>query len=176
MKNLPIPRLDENKELHDHILGYCRLKKGQSWNDPEGKHKIGCRDAANFSDIERFMDGHKAALAIHDPPYNLIAFKQANPGDFIRWCGKWIDNTNFALAENSSLYVWLGAAQADDFQPLPDFMIMMRSKPFESRSFITMRNQRGYGTSKNWMAVRQELLYYIKGKPLFNVEAEYTDI
>lgn len=39
-----------------------------------------------------------------------------------------------------------------------------------------MRNQRGYGTQKNWMAVRQELLYYTKGRPVFNVEAEYTDI
>ena len=39
-----------------------------------------------------------------------------------------------------------------------------------------MRNQRGYGTQKNWMAVRQELLYYIKGKPNFNIDAEYTDI
>jgi len=39
-----------------------------------------------------------------------------------------------------------------------------------------MRNQRGYGTLKNWMAVRQELLYYTKGNAVFNVEAEYTDI
>jgi len=39
-----------------------------------------------------------------------------------------------------------------------------------------MRNQRGYGTQKNWMAIRQELLYYVKGSPIFNVEAEYTDI
>lgn len=37
-----------------------------------------------------------------------------------------------------------------------------------------MRNQRGYGTQKNWMAVRQELLYYVKGNPDFQVE--YTDI
>ena len=55
-------------------------------------------------------------------------------------------------------------------------MIMMREMPFRSRSFITMRNQRGYGTQKNWMAVRQELLYYVKGDPVFNVDAEYTDI
>jgi site-specific DNA-methyltransferase (adenine-specific) len=39
-----------------------------------------------------------------------------------------------------------------------------------------MRNQRGYGTQKNWMAVRQELLFYTKGCPVFNVDAEYTDI
>jgi site-specific DNA-methyltransferase (adenine-specific) len=70
----------------------------------------------------------------------------------------------------------LGADQKDNFQPLPDFMLMMRDRPFRTRSFITMRNQRGYGTQKNWMAVRQELLYYIKGEPVFNIEAEYTDI
>lgn len=52
----------------------------------------------------------------------------------------------------------------------------MRSLPLTTRSFLTMRNQRGYGTQQNWMAVRQELLYYTKGKPVFNVEAEYTDI
>ena len=51
---------------------------------------------------------------------------------------------------------------------------MMRGQQFSARSFITMRNQRGYGTQKNWMAVRQELLYYVKGNPHFQVE--YTDI
>ncbi|MEK9137768.1 MAG: DNA methyltransferase, partial [Bacteroidota bacterium] len=35
---------------------------------------------------------------------------------------------------------------------------------------------RGYGTQKNWMAVRQELLYYVKGEPGFDVAAEYTEI
>jgi site-specific DNA-methyltransferase (adenine-specific) len=44
------------------------------------------------------------------------------------------------------------------------------------KNFITLRNQRGYGTQKNWMWVRQELLYYVKGNPPFGVEAEYTDI
>ncbi len=39
-----------------------------------------------------------------------------------------------------------------------------------------MRNQRGYGTQKNWMAVRQELLYYVKGEPGFNAAAECTEI
>jgi site-specific DNA-methyltransferase (adenine-specific) len=80
------------------------------------------------------------------------------------------------LAPNASLYVWLGADQNNGFQPLADFMIMMGQQPFASRSFITMGNQRGYGTPKNWMAIRQELLYYTKGNPVFNIEAEYTDI
>ncbi|MCG8572836.1 MAG: site-specific DNA-methyltransferase, partial [Spirochaetes bacterium] len=73
------------------------------------------------------------------------------------------------------LYIWIGADQNEGFQPLPEFMIMMREfKDLKSRSFVTLRNQRGYGTQKNWMSVRQELLYYTKGKPHFTVQ--YTDI
>ncbi|HIJ67817.1 MAG TPA: site-specific DNA-methyltransferase [Planctomycetes bacterium] len=176
MKNLPLPRLDENRQLHDRLLRYCRLKEGQVWDDPEAGHRVGCLDSTNPAHIKELMEGKKATLAIHDPPYNSIAFKKECIIGFIQWCERWIDNTNFALTPHSSLYVWLGADQADGFQPLPDFMIMMREKPFKTRSFITMRNQRGYGTQKNWMAVRQELLYYTKGTPVFNVDAEYTDI
>lgn len=75
------------------------------------------------------------------------------------------------------MYIWLGADQRDNYQPFPDFMVMMRDfEQWQTRSLITMRNQRGYGTQLNWMAVRQELLYYIKNRPVFNIEAEYTDI
>ncbi len=78
------------------------------------------------------------------------------------------------LSKDTSLYIWIGADQKNGFQPLPDFMIMMRGQRFSPKSFITMRNQRGYGTQKNWMAVRQELLFYVKGNPDFQVQ--YTDI
>ena len=122
------------------------------------------------------MDGERAKLAIHDPPYNLAAFEQKEVTEFIEWCRKWVSHSHYSMAPDSSLYVWLGADQNNGFQPLPDFALMMREQPFRSRSMITMRNQRGYGTQKNWMAVRQELLYYTKGNPDFWVDAEYTDI
>lgn len=176
MKNLPIPRLDKSPEVRNCLLKYSRLKEGEIWYDPLGKHRIGCLDAASQTDIEKLMDGKKGVLAIQDPPYNLVAFEERDLQDFIQWCKNWIATTDYALTTNSSLYVWLGADQRSGFQPLPDFMIMMRHTPFQPRSFITMRNQRGYGTAKNWMAVRQEVLYYIKGEPIFNVDAEYTDI
>ncbi len=95
------------------------------------------------------MGGEQARLAIHDPPYNLAAFERRSIAEFIDWRRKWISRTAGALAPDASLYVWLGADQNDGFQPLPDFMIMMRSQPFRPRSFVTMRNQRGYGTQKN---------------------------
>lgn len=176
MKNLPIPRLDNHSELHTHLLRYCRLTPGEVWIDPAGRHRVGCLDATDLGDVQRFMSGEKAVLAIQDPPYNLVAFEQKELDTYIDWCKEWVKNSDFALAANAALYVWLGADQTAGFQPLPDFMIMMRDTLFKVRSFITMRNQRGYGTQSNWMAVRQELLYYTKGAPFFNVEAEYTDI
>jgi site-specific DNA-methyltransferase (adenine-specific) len=176
VKNSPLPRLDKHPERRAHLLQYCRLKPGDIWRDPTGKHRVGCLDAASRADVYKLMDGATATLAIHDPPYNLVAFEQRELVAYIDWCHRWVENTASILAEDSSLYVWLGADQKHGFQPLPDFMLMMRQTDFQPRSFITMRKQRGYGTSKNWMAVRQELLYYVKGSPVFNVEAEYTAI
>ncbi|MHB1688781.1 MAG: DNA-methyltransferase [Ignavibacteriaceae bacterium] len=176
MQNFPLPRIDADDKLQKLLLPYCRFKKGDIWIDPEGKHKIGCIDAANSSDVEKLMEGEKASLAVHDPPYNFVAFEEREVQKFINWCVQWIKNSFDSLTENSSLYIWLGADQKNHFQPMADFILMMKNSGFHSRSFITMRNQRGYGTQKNWMSVRQELLYYAKGKPDFNVEAEYTDI
>ena len=170
------PRLDNHPEIRKALIKHCRLQNGATWNDPLGKHRVGCLDATFGPEVERLMNGEQAVLAIQDPPYNLVAFEHRPVSDYIEWCRKWVYTTARALAGNSSLYVWLGADQTDGFQPLPDFMIMMRATDFSPRSFITMRNQRGYGTLKNWMAVRQELLYYVKGRATFNVEAEYTDI
>jgi len=176
MKNNPLPRLDDNTELRERLLPFCRLQPGEIWDDPDGRHRIGCTDAADSRQIRELVADATPTLAIHDPPYNLVAFDRRSIDEFIGWCRKWIRNTTEVAASDASLYVWLGADQNDGFQPLPDFMLMMRDEPYKARSFITMRNQRGYGTQKNWMAVRQELLYYTKGSPVFNVDAEYTDI
>jgi len=176
MKNNPLPRLDNDPDLRERLLPYCRLNSGDIWDDPDGRHRIGCLDAADRDQVQQLCADANPTLAIHDPPYNLVAFDLRSITEFVEWCRKWIQNTSAVLARDASFYVWLGADQNDGFQPLPDFMVMMRDEPYRSRSFITMRNQRGYGTQKNWMAVRQELLYYTKGDPTFNVSAEYTDI
>ena len=175
MKNNPLPRLDEDSEIRRQILAVCRLKPGEIWEDPLGKHRVGCIDATSSKDVVDLADDDSVSLAIHDPPYNLVAFELRNIESFIDWARKWIETTDAVLCDNASLYVWLGADQNNHFQPLPQFMLMMSDfEGFDSRSLVTMRNQRGYGTQKNWMAVRQELLYYIKGSPVFDVQ--YTDI
>lgn len=179
-----IPRIDSNEKIREWLLPYCRLKHGEFWEDPVFGHKVGCLEATNKEDICQLMNSNRAILAIQDPPYNVIVGNRNtnNLGkislkDYIAWSRRWVRNTINILENDAHFYIWIGADQNEGFQPLPDFMIMMREfKELKARSFITMRNQRGYGTQKNWMAVRQELLYYIKGKPEFNVNAEYTDI
>ena len=176
MNNNPLPRLDASQEVHDQLLPFCRLRPGGIWEDAERGHRVACIDSTDAGQVRALVDGRRPSLAVQDPPYNLVAFQSRLVDDFVAWCREWVEITNDCLADDASLYVWLGADQNDGFQPLADFMVMMRELPFQARSFITMRNQRGYGTQKNWMAVRQELLYYSKGRPSFDVEAEYTDI
>ena len=176
MKNDPLPRLDNSPVVRNDLLPHCRLRPGEIWTDAVSGHRVGCLDAADPGFVREVMCGEQAQLAIQDPPYNFVTFQQRPVTEFVEWCREWIGHTNASLSPDSSLYIWLGADQNNGFQPLPDFMLMMREQPFCSRSFVTMRNQRGYGTRKNWMAVRQELLYYTKGHPEFNVEATYTDI
>lgn len=172
----PLPRLDKDKELRTLLLPYCRFRQGDIWLDNLNGHKIACGDSADYEFVNKVFVNDKATLAIHDPPYNFIAFQKSEPQQFVEWCRSWIETTNNILKKNSSLYIWLGADQKNGFHPLGTFIGMMNSTDFKARSFITMRNQRGFGTQRNWMSVRQELLYYVKGNPFFNVKAEYTDI
>lgn len=176
MENHPLPRLDTSPDVREQLLPHCRLRPGEIWRDAAFGHRVACLDAADDRAVQCLMAGQRAQLAVHDPPYNLAAFQRRSVAEFVEWCRQWVQVTDAVLDSSASFYVWLGADQNNGFQPLPDFMLMMRSQPFTPRSFITMRNQRGYGTQKNWMAVRQELLYYVKGTPMFNVDAEYTDI
>lgn len=184
MLSEPFGRLDADSEIRERLLPLCRLKKGEVWEDRVSGHRVGALDATDERDVARLFGSEKATLAVQDPPYNVIVGNAATDGlfkmnlnEYLKFSKAWVENTLKILAKDASLYAWIGADQKEGFQPLPDFMILMRNYPeLASRSFITMRNQRGYGTQKNWMAVRQECLYYVKGNPPFNVEAEYTDI
>jgi len=176
-----ITRLDDS-EIRKKILPLCRLAKGEIWEDPEGKHRVGVLDAASKEDVLKIFSGEKASLFIHDPPYNIEVggkntsqLSRIDVDAYMAFSRKWVTNSLDVMAENGHFYIWLGADQKRGFQPLPEFMFMMREfNELQSRSFISVRNQRGYGTQKNWMAIRQELLYYTRGNPPFQVV--YTEI
>jgi site-specific DNA-methyltransferase (adenine-specific) len=171
--------VQKNFQIMAKAKSLPNFEYGTIWEDSASGHRIGCLDVYKKEDVEKLMKEERAVLAVQDPPYNVDIndeFGNLPLEQYINWSDKWVNNTLDVLGQNSSLYIWLGADIRDGLQPLADFIIMMRNKPVKIRNFITMRNQRGYGTQKNWMAIRQELLYYIKGEPYFNVQAEYTDI
>jgi site-specific DNA-methyltransferase (adenine-specific) len=172
-----ITRLDVPGPDRSRALKKCRLKPGQVWIDRINGHRVAVLDAQIKWDVEKLFGGEKASLMINDPPYN-VAVGNVNTRNLFRkdikkymeFSAVWVANAERVMGKDSSFYVWLGADVNDGFQPLPDFMAMMRGVDgLKPRNFITMRNQRGYGTQQNWMWVRQELLYYIKGKPPFRV-------
>jgi site-specific DNA-methyltransferase (adenine-specific) len=182
MKPSRVPRLDAAGEFRTRALRCCRLGPGEVWTDPVNGHRVAVMNAADTDGIGGLCSGDSPVLVVNDPPYNVSlgtpktdALAVTNVTDYIEWCRQWVVSTANIIAENAFFYIWIGADQTAGFQPLPDFMIMMREySDFAARSFITMRNQRGYGTQKNWMFVRQELLCYTRGKPGFTVG--YTDI
>ena len=164
------------------VLDCCRLGPGEVWEDPLSGHRVAVIDAADPAAVGRLCSEAAPSLVINDPPYNVDlgapeseALSVKKIPDYIKWCRRWVDAGRGIMAPDAFFYVWLGADQTLGFQPLPDFMVMMRDYPdLTPKSFITMRNQRGYGTQKNWMFVRQELLCYAKGNPRFTVR--YTEI
>ncbi len=155
------------------------FKYGDIYIDPIKGHKIACLDATKKDDIQKLMLDEKASLAIHDPPYNISINKEFSRialSQYMDFSEKYIDNTILYLKENSSLYVWLGADIKNNLQPFIEFCLLMRNKQTKLKSYITMRNQKGFGTQKNWMFLRQELLYYVIGDPIFNIEGDSTEI
>ena len=179
-----LSRLDLSKDLKNRLLPFCRLRYGDIWEDSVSGHKVGVLDATKLSDVTKIMGTDKTKLVINDPPYNIAVgnhnttnLSKVSLEDYLSFSQQWIRNAVSIMNDDAHLYIWIGADLKGKFQPLPDLMILMRGfRELKPRNWITLRKQRGYGTQKNWMWIRQELLYYTKGNPKFNVEAEYTDI
>ena len=177
-----LPRLDGNPLIRERLLPLCRLKRGEVWEDPRSGHRVGVLDATSANDVKKLMGTDKADLAVNDPPYNITVGGRSTNGlpksdlqAYLAFSKSWISAVLGTLAPDAHFYCWTGADYRDNFQPLPDLMILMREfSEIKPRNFITVRNQRGYGTQENWMWVRQELLHYTIGRPKFRVV--YTDI
>ena len=178
----PFGRIDADAVFNQKLLDYCRLSPGQIWTDPASGHRVGVLDATNTEHLARIVQDNTPSLFVNDPPYNVTVgntntqrLSKLALSEYMDFSRRWVENCLKVMNKNAHFYVWLGTDVRDNFQPLPDFMIMMRDfRQLSPRNLITLRNQRGYGTQKNWMWVRQELLHYTHGDPEFTVQ--YTDI
>ncbi len=175
-------RLDVHGDMRRKLLPLCRLRPGEIWEDRARGHRVGVLDASRCSDVSTIAGPGEIDLIVNDPPYNVVVgnantrnLPRTDIRSYLELSRHWLENAVRVLAVHSHLYLWIGADYRAGFQPLPEIMTLMREFPsLKARNFITMRNQRGYGTQKNWMWVRQELLHYTRGSPRFQVV--YTEI
>src|SRR3990167_6841039 len=75
-----------------------RAKMGDLW--ALGEHRVLCGDSTKKEDVERLMDGKKAALCLTDPPYGLGDKKKSGKNDYsgyedtlenlVRMADKWV--------------------------------------------------------------------------------------
>jgi len=130
--------------------------------------------------IFSYLPDESFNMVLADPPYYKITKKRwssSTPKDikyewdhqwktkeeYLNWCKKWISESIRILKEGGSLYIWSGVGEKEIMAARIACMIEDEFPKLKRKNWITMKNQRGFGTQKNWMSTRQELLFYIKG-------------
>lgn len=119
-------------------------------------------------------------MVLADPPYYKITKKRwssSTPKDinnkwdnqwnskeeYLDWCRLWIKESIRILKDGGSFYIWSGVGEKGIMAARLACLIEDEFPELKRKNWITMKNQRGFGTQKNWMSTRQELLFYIKG-------------
>ena len=82
-----------------------------------GKHRVMCGDSTTITDVERLMDGAKAALMHADPPYGMGKEKDGVENDNLRndnldsFQMEWWATLRPFLLDNASAYIWGNAPE-----------------------------------------------------------------
>jgi len=167
----PLAEIDEQPEVRAKLLPLCR----SSWRHVD---RFQYPDTQWHALMQRrfsvvFPHGPQAcSLAIQDPPYNLVAFETRSVRDYIAWARCWV-RTRWEPLRRTVRSTFGSERTSETIQP-PEFMILMREFPIQARSFITC-GTKGIWNPEELDGRTQELLYYVRGNPAFNIEAEYTD-
>jgi DNA modification methylase len=154
-----------------------------------GKHRLLCGDATKQEEIERLMDGTKADMIFTDPPYGINykyhGYKDTreNYNEFMRIVWKLVDDSIF---NSSAIYIKQYLFNVFEmYQNLPSewkyknliiWRSMSQAHPkdnydnnIEPIFFLEKNNDEIY---HEYLDDNGTLIYYIKGNPYFNKEAE----
>jgi len=108
-------------------------------------------------------------LILADPPYgNVVSEKwdvtEQTDEQFSKWMVDWTDLwKNDCLLPGGGFYVWGGIGQPG-FRPFFKYVRDVELVgQFELSNVITWKKKRGYGLSYNYLFVREELAYFVKG-------------
>ena len=124
------------------------------------------------------METNSVDLIIADPPYfevygDFDFGKFKNEKEYVAWCREWLVESKRVLNPNGTLILWgsLGKRQIT----FARLAIMIEDEElFIRQNWITQRNCRGIGSTKNYMSAREDILFLTNSdKYTFNIP--YTD-
>ena len=97
---------DAAPEVPDGGQEIDRCKPGDLWQ--LGAHRLLCGDATKKEDMQRLMQGERAALLLTDPPYNVDY--RGGTSEHLT-----IENDNLPAERFRAFYIWYGAASTQAF-------------------------------------------------------------
>ena len=105
-------------------------------------------------------------LIIADPPYFQIVKNKwdnnwENETDYLTWCELWLKECFRVLKENGTFYLWGGIGKHNE-HPLFKQIVLSEEIGFIFQDWITWKKQKGLGSKKGFMFIREELLYFTK--------------
>ncbi len=118
-------------------------------------------------------------LIIADPPYFKIVKNKwdnqwNNENEYIQWCKKWLSKCLELLKPTGSLYLWGGIGKYKE-HPFLKILFECENIGFIFQDWITWKKQKGLGSKKGYMYIREELLYFTKSTKDFTLNTPYLE-
>lgn len=118
-------------------------------------------------------------LIIADPPYYQIVKEQwdnqwKTEDEYLDWCNKWTKECYRILKPTGNFYVWGGIGKNKE-HPLFKYIANTEDIGFIFADWITWKKQKGLGSRKGYMFIREELLYFTKQIKGFTLNTPYLD-
>ncbi len=145
---LSIKKLNELKEINIYT---------------DGKNSLECDDVLKYL---KKLESNSTDLIIADPPYFEVYGefdfgKFKNEKEYVQWCKKWLKECKRILKDTGTIILWgsLGKRQIT----FARLAIMIEDENlFIRQNWITQRNCRGIGSTKNYMSTREDILFLTK--------------
>ncbi len=105
-------------------------------------------------------------LIIADPPYFKIVKDKwdnnwNNEAEYLNWCELWLEECFRVLNDNGTFYLWGGIGKHKE-HPLFKQIALCEGIGFVFQDWITWKKQKGLGSKKGFMFIREELIYFTK--------------
>ena len=127
-----------------------------------------CRAELVYEELKK----REVRLGVTDPPYGGIVneeWDKLNQRELADFLLSEVMEWQQAMPNNSAFYMWGGVGKPGNRAFLEFALRVEESSWWEIKNWITWSKKRAYGVKDNFLFTREELLYLIKGKPLFNI-------